>query len=216
MPRRARLDAAVGGRGPCRGSACSRVNAGMSSIFGSSTACVHRTLSARAARIACSSRSATTPTKLPLVTTRTFPRKRFHRGFVDTLEPRIGHRRPDDSPVQQARHAQVLNVGVGAEYLARKLDPRNRLADDGVPVRRFRLARCPRRRARSFPADQLGVGNVPAVGGGYHAVLHAQLIGADVERRSGELNQGLARLGGAACAAAGRRGEIDWLPTVGP
>ena len=96
----------------------------------------HWARSARAARTASHSRSATTPRKLPMRTTRA-PGNRRDRRLVDRLERGAGRGRPDHPPVEHPGERQVLDVEVA---------PRD-LRGDVRPA--ARTGRCSGRRSRA-------------------------------------------------------------------
>ena len=142
------------------------------------------------------------------------------RAFVDALQRGAECRRAYHATVQHARHLEVLHVGEGAGALARDVEPRHRLADDGVEVwvlgRRLGIEL----QVEVLAADQLAVADRladhaaaglrldRAVLGDELVGRHADVLGAGGEERLPRRGAGLADLQAAlldGVRAVGRR-----------
>ena len=168
-------------------------------------------MSVRAAWIACSSRSATTPRKLPCRTTLHQPRQPRHRALVDAREGRADAGRADHPAVQHPLQADVVHEARRAGQLAGQVHARDAGADDGVLVRALDRRTTGGLALEALVADQLAVrgpaGRVALDGD--DAGLDLELLGPRAKLRGGQLQQRLPSLG--ARLTEGHAGRLDRL-----
>ena len=173
------------------------------------------TLSCAAALIAFSSRSATTPTKSPILTTRDQPGNIAHRGFVDRdqagadevadIDAGIG--RTNDAAMQHAGHAHVVDVHQFAGRLRRQIDARHRLADDGVGAGGLHRNIVRQFKADGFARDQFAIADAAIVLAADQAVFDDELFNRKLQPLRGARDQKLPRL---RCGLAQRHGgDLD-------
>ena len=175
------------------------------------------TLSCAAALTAFSSRSATTPTKSPILTTATSPGISRDRSLVDRdqagadegagIDAGIG--RAHHAAMQHAGHAHVVDVNQFAGRLRRQVGARHRLPDDGVGVDGLDLNVVSQLEADGLAGDQFAVADAAVVAAADQAVFDREVFHRKLKPFRGARDQEMPRLGGR--LAQGHRRDLDGL-----
>src|SRR4029078_10584082 len=99
------------------------------------------------------------------------------RGLVYLFDLGADGRRPHHAPVQHAGHAEVLHVGEATGDLVGNVEPRRRLADNLVVLRRFFLYRLLwiELDREALVTDQFGVADLLATTGHDDAVSNGEV-----------------------------------------
>jgi hypothetical protein len=123
------------------------------------------------------------------------------RGIVHFFELGADGRRPYHTPIEHAGHTEILHVGEAASDLVGNVDPRDRLADDLVVLRRFFLHRLlgVELDREAFAADQFAIADLFASPGpddavGNSEIIRAELLGGFREQRLARSGRGLPQL----------------------
>ncbi len=108
---------------------------------------------------------------------------------VDVHEPGAGARRAHDPRMDHARRADILDIGCAARDLGGDVDPRQRLADEGVSRRIAKGDPLGHRCVEFDLRGDLGEREAPPVRRGHRAAVDSQAVRRQAETAPGGVEE---------------------------